>query len=85
MLHAAILRSPVAHGLVATVALAIAGVHAVITAKDYVTTVPRVPLRPSSPPRPANDFGQTIEREFGMTVEHLGNVHGAPVAETSSI
>ena len=38
MLHAAILRSPVAHGLVAAVdasaALAIAGVRAVITAKD---------------------------------------------------
>src|SRR6516225_11148750 len=38
MLHAGILRSPVAHGLLAAVdasaALAIAGVHAVITAKD---------------------------------------------------
>jgi aerobic carbon-monoxide dehydrogenase large subunit len=48
MLHAAILRSPVAHGLVASVdataALAIAGVHAVVTAKD-VGAVPRIPLR----------------------------------------
>ena len=48
MLHAAILRSPVAHGLVAavdtTAALAIAGVRAVITAKD-VGAVPRIPLR----------------------------------------
>jgi carbon-monoxide dehydrogenase large subunit len=48
MLHAAILRSPVAHGLVAAVdasaALAITGVHAVITEKD-IGTVPRIPLR----------------------------------------
>jgi aerobic carbon-monoxide dehydrogenase large subunit len=48
MLHAAILRSPVAHGLIAVInpaaALAIAGVRAVITAKD-VGGVPRIPLR----------------------------------------
>src|SRR5712671_5230340 len=48
MLHAAILRSPVAHGLVAAVdasaALSILGVRAVITAKD-IGTVPRIPLR----------------------------------------
>jgi carbon-monoxide dehydrogenase large subunit len=48
MLHAAILRSPVAHGLVATIdstaALAKTGVRAVITAKD-IGAVPRIPLR----------------------------------------
>jgi carbon-monoxide dehydrogenase large subunit len=48
MLHAAVLRSPVAHGLVAAIdasaALAIAGVRAVITAKD-IGPVPRIPLR----------------------------------------
>src|SRR5438132_542809 len=48
MLHAAILRSPVAHGLIAAInpaaALAIAGVRAVITAKE-VGGVPRIPLR----------------------------------------
>src|SRR4029453_4047411 len=48
MLHAAILRSPVAHGLVAPVdpngALAIPGVRPVITAKD-IRAVPRIPLR----------------------------------------
>src|SRR6516164_3150847 len=48
MLHAAFLRSPTAHGLVAAVdvsaALAIAGVRAVITAKD-IEAVPRIPLR----------------------------------------
>src|SRR3954468_24529171 len=48
MLHAAILRSPVAHGIVAAIdasaALAIAGVRAVITATD-IGAVPRIPLR----------------------------------------
>ena len=48
MLHAAILRSPVAHGHVTaidiTAALAIRGVRAVITAKD-IGAVPRIPLR----------------------------------------
>ena len=48
MLHAAILRSPAAHGRVAAVdasaALAIAGIRAVITAKD-IGPVPRIPLR----------------------------------------
>src|SRR4051812_26737407 len=48
MLHAAILRSPVAHGLVAAVdtsaALSIAGVRAVITPND-IGTVPRIRLR----------------------------------------
>src|SRR6516225_4670241 len=48
MLHAAILRSPFAHGHVAAVeaaaALAIAGVRAVITAKD-IGPVPRIPAR----------------------------------------
>jgi hypothetical protein len=63
MLHAAILRSPVAHGQVATVALAIAEVHAVITAKDYGTTAPhpaaslsttRVRHMPSAKPSSGN-------------------------------
>jgi aerobic carbon-monoxide dehydrogenase large subunit len=48
MLHAAILRSPVAHGRVAavdaTAALAIVGVRAVITSKD-IGPVPRIPVR----------------------------------------
>ena len=48
MLHAAILRSPLAHGRIAAIdvsaALAIAGVRAVITAKD-IGSVPCIPLR----------------------------------------
>jgi len=56
-LHAAILRSPVAHARVRTIglkpALAIAGVHAVITATE-IGTVPKIPLRlqPSSATEP---------------------------------
>ena len=48
MLHAAILRSPVAHGRVTavdgTAAIAIAGVRAIITAKE-IGPVPPIPLR----------------------------------------
>jgi aerobic carbon-monoxide dehydrogenase large subunit len=48
MLHAAILRSPVAHGHIRALevnpALAIPGVHAVITAAE-IGNVPRIPLR----------------------------------------
>ena len=48
MLHAAILRSPVAHGRLAAIdasaALAIRGVRAVITAGE-IGVVPRIPVR----------------------------------------
>jgi aerobic carbon-monoxide dehydrogenase large subunit len=48
MLHAAIFRSPLAHGRLAAIdasgALAIPGVRAVITARE-IGTVPRIPLR----------------------------------------
>ena len=53
MLHAAILRSPIAHGRIraieASQAMAIGGVHAVITAAD-IGAVPRIPLRLQSSP-----------------------------------
>jgi aerobic carbon-monoxide dehydrogenase large subunit len=57
MLHATILRSPVAHARIRAIdlkpALAIAGVHAVITAAE-IGTVPKIPLRlqPSSATEP---------------------------------
>jgi len=58
MLHAAILRSPIAHGRLtaidAAAALAIPGVRAVITAKD-IGAVPRIPLRLLPLPE-ASDF-----------------------------
>src|SRR5215813_4622300 len=53
MLHAAISRSPVAHGRIRTIdtrpALAIPGVRAVITATE-IGAVPRIPLRLQSSP-----------------------------------
>src|SRR5262249_60918861 len=49
MLHAAILRSSVAHGRIQAIdvsrARALVGVHGVITAKDMGNRVPRVPMR----------------------------------------
>ena len=49
LLHAVILRSAVAHGFIrgidAAAALALPGVHAVITAADIGTAVPTIPMR----------------------------------------
>jgi carbon-monoxide dehydrogenase large subunit len=49
VLHAAILRSPIAHGHIRSIdpaaALACPGVHAVITAADIGAPVPRIPIR----------------------------------------
>jgi carbon-monoxide dehydrogenase large subunit len=49
VLHAAILRSSVAHGRIRSIdvarALALAGVHSVITAKDLGNRIPNVPMR----------------------------------------
>ena len=49
LLHATILRSPIAHGRIrsidAAAALAMPGVHAVITARDIGEPVPTIPLR----------------------------------------
>jgi carbon-monoxide dehydrogenase large subunit len=49
MLHAAILRSPIAHARIASVdasaALAMPGIHAVLTAQDIGDTIPIIPLR----------------------------------------
>ena len=48
-LHAVILRSPVAHGLLRGIetdaALKLDGVHVVLTAHDLGETVPRLPIR----------------------------------------
>src|SRR5262249_18991717 len=54
LLHAAVLRSPVAHGRIlsidAAAARARAGVHAVITAAEIGTPIPRIPLRQEAMP-----------------------------------
>ena len=54
LLHAAILRSPIAHGRLraidARAALARPGVHAVITAAEIGPTIPTIPLRQDGSP-----------------------------------
>src|SRR6478752_5312577 len=49
MLHAAILRSPIAHARIvaidASAALAMVGIHAVLTAQYIGDTIPIIPLR----------------------------------------
>jgi carbon-monoxide dehydrogenase large subunit len=54
MLHAVVVRSPVAHGRIRSIdksaALARPGVHAVITATDIGPSIPTIPLRQESSP-----------------------------------
>jgi carbon-monoxide dehydrogenase large subunit len=77
MLHAAVLRSPIAHGRIRSIdaapALAWPGVHAVITAKDIGAPVPKIPLRQE----PLPDF-----KRFEQPVIAEGKVRyvGEPVA-----
>ena len=51
--HAAFLRSPVAHGRIraidASAALAMPGVHAVVTASDIEGEIPTIPFRRPNP------------------------------------
>jgi carbon-monoxide dehydrogenase large subunit len=63
MLHAAILRSPVAHGHIRSIdisaALKVPGVHSVITAADLGNPTPRVPMRLQPLPE-FEAFGQPV-------------------------
>src|SRR5580700_12125659 len=76
LLHAAILRSPVAHGRIRALdvkpALALRGIHAVITAAA-IGTVPRIPLRLQTSPA-TEPFRQPV-----IAVEKLRYV-GEPIA-----
>jgi carbon-monoxide dehydrogenase large subunit len=76
LLHAAILRSPVAHGRIRALdvkpALALRGIHAVITAAE-IGTVPRIPLRLQTSPA-TEPFRQPV-----IAVEKLRYV-GEPIA-----
>jgi carbon-monoxide dehydrogenase large subunit len=86
MLHAAVLRSSVAHGRIrridAAAARALAGVHGVITAQDIGAPVPRVPMRL----QPLPDFlrfGQPVMAE--TKVRYVGEALALVLAETPAL
>src|SRR3984893_4040506 len=86
MLHAAILRSSVAHGRIRSIAVAAAralpGVHSVITAKDIGNRVPRVPM-PLHPWLNLEPFGQPVIAE--TKVRYVGEAIAVVLAETAAI
>ena len=86
MLHAAILRSSVAHGRIRSIdvsgALAFAGVHSVITARDIGNRVPRVPMRLQPLPE-FEPFGQPVIAE--TKVRYVGEAIALVLAESPGI
>jgi len=86
VLHAAILRSSVAHGRIRRIdtaaARALPGVHSVITAQDIGSPVPRVPMRL----QPLPDFvrcGQPVIAE--TKVRYVGDALALVLAESPAI
>ena len=86
MLHAAILRSSVAHGRVRAInvsaALALPGVHSVLTARDIGERVPRVPMR-LQPLPDFEPFGQPVIAE--TKVRYVGEAIAMVLADTAGI
>ena len=86
VLHAAILRSSVAHGRIRSIdtapARALPGVHSVITAKDIGNRVPRVPMR-LQPLPDFEPFGQPVIAE--TKVRHVGEAIALVLAESPGI
>src|SRR6266545_176336 len=86
MLHAAILRSSVAHGRIRSIdvvsARALAGVHSVITAKDIGNKLPRVPMR-LQPLPDFEPFGQPVIA--ADKVRYVGEAIALVLAETAGI
>jgi aerobic carbon-monoxide dehydrogenase large subunit len=86
MLHAAILRSSVAHGRIRSIdvsaARALAGVHSVITAKDIGNRVPRVPMR-LQPLPDFEPFGQPVIAE--TKVRYVGEAIAVVLADTAGV
>jgi aerobic carbon-monoxide dehydrogenase large subunit len=86
MLHAAILRSSVAHGRIRSIAVAAAralpGVHSVITAKDIGNRVPRVPMR-LQPLPDFEPFGQPVIAE--TKVRYVGEALAVVLADSPGI
>ena len=86
MLHAVILRSSVAHGRLrsidTSVALAMPGVHAVLTASDLPGGVPMVPLRMEPHPQVAR-YEQPVIAEH--KVRYVGEPLAVVVADTAAL
>src|SRR5262245_50843710 len=86
MLHAAVLRSSVAHGRIRSIdvsaALALPGVHSVITAKDIGSRVPRVPMR-LQPLPDFEPFGQPVIAE--TKVRYVGEALALVLADSAGI
>src|SRR5215472_13924239 len=86
LLHAAILRSSVAHGRIrkidAAAARALPGVHGVITAKEIGNPVPRVPMR-LQPLPDFEPFGQPVMAE--TKVRYVGEALALVLADTPGI
>jgi aerobic carbon-monoxide dehydrogenase large subunit len=86
MLHAAILRSSVAHGRIRSIdvtrARALPGVHSVITAKEIGNRVPRVPMRLQPLPE-FERFGQPVIAE--TKVRYVGEAIAVVLAGTPGI
>ena len=86
MLHAAILRSSVAHGRIrhvdATAARAMRGVHAAITAADIGEDVPVIPLRLANLPEFKGYLQPVIAKN---KVRYVGEPIAVVVAETQAL
>jgi carbon-monoxide dehydrogenase large subunit len=86
MLHAAILRSSVAHGRIRSIevarARALPGVHSVITAKEIGNRVPRVPMR-LQPLPDFERFGQPVIAE--TRVRYVGEAIAVVLADSPGI
>ena len=86
MLHAVVLRSPVAHGHIRAIdaasALARPGVHAVITAADIGAPVPRIPFRLDGLPA-FKPFEQPVIAEG--KVRYVGEPVAVVVADTAGL
>src|SRR5918992_1006174 len=84
MLHAVVLRSPVAHGRIrsieAAAARAMPGVHAVMTAAD-IAEVPVIPLRLAHLPEFKGYLQPVIARD---KVRYVGEPMAVVVAETQA-
>ena len=86
LLHAAILRSSIAHGRIrsidGTAARARQGVHAVITAADIGEAIPKIPLRQEAMPAFAH-FEQPVIAH--AKVRYVGEPIAVVVAETAAL